>query len=385
MFSPAAASPVCRPCQEKDERSAVSIMRNARAQKALITGAIVLLALSHWLVEKPDKQVHNVLFNLDFIPILVGSMLFGWRMAVFTTSVTILAQTPHLLMVWPHDPAYQIDQVAETIASGVAGVVIGFLAQRERRHSQKLEETTHELGRVNHELQENLERLKKAERMYAVAQLSASLAHEIRNPLASISGAAGILRRGHASAENVQECLDIIQKESQRLNKLLTNFLSFARPRAPKFQTTDLVAVIDSTITLARHSGEASGIEFRRTVNGTLPEVECDSEQLKQVLFNLVMNAVHATGRGTVDLHACTRDGLAFVSVRDEARGIPKNQESRIFEPFFTTKPNGSGLGLAIASKIMEQHGGTLAARNVPGEGLTMELQLPITQKSHES
>ena len=125
-----------------------------------------------------------------------------------------------------------------------------------------------ELAAVNQEMRDNLERLTKAERMYAVAQLSASLAHEIRNPLASISGAAGILKRGNASAENERECLEVIEKESNRLNKLLANFLNFARPRAPRFQPTDLAAVIDSTIALARHSGEASGMEFRRTIDG---------------------------------------------------------------------------------------------------------------------
>jgi signal transduction histidine kinase len=110
--------------------------------------------------------------------------------------------------------------------------------------------------------------------------------------------------------------------------------------------------------------------------------VQCDSEQLKQVLLNLLMNAVHATGKGEVNLQAYTRDGAAFIVVRDEGAGIPKDQEDRIFEPFFTTKPNGSGLGLAIASKIVEQHGGLLTARNAPGKGLTMVLQLPVKRDS---
>ena len=94
------------------------------------------------------------------------------------------------------------------------------------------------------------------------------------------------------------------------------------------------------------------------------------------------MNAVHATGNGAVDLHAYTRNGTAFITVRDEGTGVPKEQEDRIFEPFFTTKPNGSGLGLAIASKILEQHGGELSAQNAPGKGLTMVLQLPVSQST---
>ena len=347
----------------------------------LLIGGILVIALSHWFIDKPDKHLNNLLYNLNFIPILVGGMVLGWKTAVYATLLTLTAELPHLYISWPNDDTYRTDQIFETCASGIAAVVVGLYSSRERRHRHKLEETTRELAEVNTELRENLERLSKAERMYAVAQLSASLAHEIRNPLASISGAAGILKRGNANPDNVQECLDVIQKESNRLNKLLANFLNFARPRAPRFQATDLAAVIESTVALARHSGEAAQIDIRRTTDGPLPEVQCDPEQLKQVLLNLVMNAVQATRQGIIDVHAYSRDGAAYIAVRDEGAGIPLDQEDRIFEPFFTTKTEGSGLGLAIASKIVEQHGGKLQAINVPGKGLTMILELPLEQE----
>ena len=376
-------SEICDACNnEWFQGRGADLLRNSRVQKLLIFGVILLLSLSHWFIGGPNKRVNNVLYNLNFVPILVGAMLFGWRNAVLTTALTLVSEVPHLWSVFSSDETYRTDQVVETLASGVAGVVVGLLASAERSHRARLEETTRELAQVNQELRDNLERLAKAERMYAVAQLSASLAHEIRNPLASISGAAGILKRGNASTQNVQECLEVIDKESTRLNKLLENFLNFARPRAPRFQPTDLAAVIDSTVALARHSGEASQIEFRRTIDGKLPEVQCDSEQLKQVLLNLLLNAAHATREGAVDLQAYARDGSAFITVRDEGAGIPKSQEDRIFEPFFTTKSNGTGLGLAIASKIVEQHGGRLTAQNAPGKGLTMVVQLPINRDS---
>jgi signal transduction histidine kinase len=107
----------------------------------------------------------------------------------------------------------------------------------------------------------------------------------------------------------------------------------------------------------------------------------CDSEQVKQVLLNLIMNAIQATGQGAVDLHAFVKDGSVCIAVRDHGAGIPAEDEDRIFEPFFTTKETGSGLGLAIATRIAEQHGGTLSAENSPGQGLTMTLKLPLTNK----
>lgn len=353
-------------------------LRDARWRKGIILAAILLISAAHWLIPRPDKQFHNFLYHLDFFPILMTGMLFGWRASLIATALTVTTEIPLAWMLWRHDAVYLTDQIGETAMFGLAGVVVGFMADRARRQTATLEGTTRELEKVYLELQQNLDRLKKAERMYAVAQLSASLAHEIRNPLAGISGAAGILKRGNATKENVQECLDIIDKESQRLNKLLTNFLEFARPRAPRLQPTDIAAIINAVIALAGRSAEARGIAFQRVVDAELPEVQCDAEQLKQVLLNLVMNAVQATGNGTVELHAFTRDGAACIAVRDQGSGIPEAQQDRIFDPFFTTKESGTGLGLAIASKIVEQHGGALTAENAPGKGLTMIVQLPL-------
>lgn len=364
-----------------EARRPVSILR---WQPWLIAASILLLAMAHWVVGKPDKQIHNLLYNLDFVPILAGAMLFGWRGAVGATLLTVVAELPNLLFLWPNDPTYRADQLGETLASGIGGVVVGLLASRERRHRTELEATTRELSRVNQELQQNMDKLAKAERMYAVAQLSASLAHEIRNPLAGISGAAGILRRGHASATRVEECCEIIEKESQRLNQLLANFLHFARPRAPRIQPADLTAIIDSTIALAQHSKDAAAIRFHRYVQPDMPEVACDSEQMKQVLLNLVLNAVQATREGSVHLDAHVQGKTACISVRDEGEGVPQDRVERIFDPFYTTKANGSGLGLAIASKIVEQHRGKLTARTEPGRGLTMVLELPVSRVSDE-
>lgn len=346
-------------------------------RKLAIAGSILLLAATHALAP-PAKSIHNALFHLDVIPILAAGMMFGWRAAILATAAIAATELPQVWMKWSNEPVYFMDQVGELTVFGVAGSVVGYLSDRHRRQRAELEKTTLELEGVYLELRDNIERLKKAERLSAAAQLSASLAHEIRNPLAGISGAAGILRRGHANPENVQSCIEIIEKESNRLNKLLTGFLDFARPRAPRLQPTDLVAVIDSVIALAQHSAGARGVEFRRVVPATLPEVQCDSEQLKQVLLNLVINAVEATGAGTVELLAVSDGARASITVRDHGAGISPEQREHIFEPFFTTKDHGTGLGLAIASKIVEQHGGTLTAADAPGGGLDMIVELPV-------
>jgi signal transduction histidine kinase len=354
-------------------------LRTSRWREGLLVVlGMLLLGGAHWLVPRADKQYHNIVFHLDFIPIVVAGMLFGWRGGALAGLGAGVLQLPLLWVVWWNDRVYLMDQFGEITVDALAGIVVGFMADRERRQRLSLEATKRELERVYTELQQNFEQLKKADRMYAVAQLSAGLAHEIRNPLAGISGAAGILKRGQANPQNTQECIDIIHRESQRLKTLLTNFLDFARPRTPRFQPTELEAVIDSVIALAGHSPGASAITFHRRIESPLPEVECDSEQVKQVLLNLLINAIQATREGVVELRAFAQDDAAFVSVCDQGGGIPPDKQDHIFEPFFTTKESGTGLGLAVAAKIMEQHGGALIAENRPGQGLTMTLQLPL-------
>ena len=109
-----------------------------------MVGGILLLALSHWFVGGPDKHLNNLLYNLNFVPILVGGMLMGWRTAVFATLLTLVAEMPHLWLFWPHDETYRMDQIFETFASGIGGVVVGLLASKSRRQRTKLE--THDAG-----------------------------------------------------------------------------------------------------------------------------------------------------------------------------------------------------------------------------------------------
>ncbi len=356
-------------------------VRKSPWPKLAIVLAIATLAAAHWYVPRSNKNIHNLIYHLDFLPLVSAGMLYGWRGAGVAALLAATVQGPVTWMLWRHDVVYAVDQVGETAVFSAAGLIVGAFAARERRHREKIEQTTAELERVYTELRENLDKLRKAERMAAVAQLSASLAHEIRNPLASISGAAGILKRGHGTKENVDDCLEIIDLESQRLNKLLANFLTFARPRAPRFQPTDVEAVIDSVIALAAHNPAAAGIRFEKRVEAGLPEIQCDPEQMKQVLLNLAINAMEATVKGRVTLTASARNGTATLTVVDEGAGFAPDQRDRIFDPFFTTKEHGTGLGLAIAAKIVEQHGGVLRAESAPVRGVAMVVELPVERK----
>jgi signal transduction histidine kinase len=293
-----------------------------------------------------------------------------------------VAQSPYILISERVSPENALDQVVELSIFCVAGIFAGILAEREKRQRARVEASSAELRKLHAELQANVDKLRRSERLYAAGQLAASLAHEIRNPLEGISGAASLLKRGKVSGENFRECLEIIELESQRLNKLLTGFLEFARPRAPRFQPADIGLLVDSVRLLVAQSPLARSTPVAAVVSPGMPEVECDPEQLKQVLLNLVLNAVEASPPDSeVTITADRVDGLVRIAVMDSGPGIAPGDEEKIFEPFFTTREKGSGLGLAIASNIVRQHGGNLAAQNNSEGGMTFRVELPVRRE----
>lgn len=354
-------------------------LRTPRVKAASIAVMIVLLAVTTWFTPPRAIALHNVLHHLNFLPFMMAGMLFGWRGAVNALLFGVVVQMPIIVRHWTRWPMDAQDQVLELAIFGSAGIIAGLLADRERVQRKRVELTKRELEDVYTELRENVEKMKRTERLSAAGQLAASLAHEIRNPLASISGAAGILKRGNASEDNRQECLGILEKESQRLNKLLTNFLDFARPRLPRYQKVDPAALVTSVTVLARHAAMRQRVEVIDELPKQLPTIDCDAEQMKQVLLNIVLNAIQATQGGSrVIVRAFARSEALAIEVSDEGCGMPAQELDRMFEPFYTTKESGTGLGLAVAANIVEQHGGSLRGVNNEGRGMTFRLELPL-------
>jgi two-component system, NtrC family, sensor histidine kinase HydH len=359
-------------------------MQGSRWGGTSIALLILLLAGLSPFVPASDVAVHNVLHHLNFLPLKMAGMLFGWRGAISAALLAAVANAPLIVQHWAEWPLDAKDQVVELSIFSTAGLIAGYLSDRERAHRRNLEKTRQKLEDVYLELSENVARMKKAERLSAAGQLAASLAHEIRNPLASISGAAGILKRGAAPAEYLDDSLEIIQKESQRLNKLLTGFLDFANPRSPRLQRTEPNAILASVASLVAHSAEAHGVVVIRESGGELPEIECDPEQLKQVLLNLVLNAIEASPVGSqIRLRTVLQREHVSIEVEDRGIGIPDEIAVQVFDPFFTTKAKGTGLGLAVSSMIVAQHNGSLSFHNNPHGGTTFCVELSTGEEMH--
>jgi signal transduction histidine kinase len=235
--------------------------------------------------------------------------------------------------------------------------------------------------------------MKERDRLAAIGEMSAGLAHEIRNPLAAIKGAIQYLDPSTLPGEE-REFLEIVVDEVNRLNGVVTQFLDYSRPLKPSLAPTDLNEVVSRTFKLLQ-STVPPGIELTIDLSGEPQRVLCDAEQLKQVFINLAQNgfqAMPAGGRLSVST-TVVRDELAFwregsrrpdqveVRFRDTGPGIPEEERERIFVPFYTTKEKGTGLGLAICLRLVRAHQGTLVIRSPPGGGAEFIVSLPALRE----
>lgn len=356
--------------------------RLALARIGVIASGIIIATALHYLTPTSLILWHELFQRLYYLPIIYAAIFFGWRGGLAASVVSALCYIPHILS-WHHfNPDYALNQYAEIIVFFLVGAVTGVLADRGRKHRMELEMASEQLATVNRELQDSFEQIKRADRLSAVGELSASLAHEIRNPLASIDGAANLIESPQTTEEMRRSSFNIIHKEIQRLNRLLTSLLDFARPRKPDFQAVEPGKLIDAIINLAGHSAEQKNITLRKEVSTSVPAFECDPEQMKQVILNLAINAVQAmAGPGEVVLSALQKDSSVMIRVRDQGSGVEEENMPKLFDPFFTTKEAGTGLGLSVVYQIVRQHGGTVTAERNPAGGMTFSVVVPSRQR----
>ncbi len=214
----------------------------------------------------------------------------------------------------------------------------------------------------------------------AIGQLAASIAHELRNPLSSIKGAAQFLQKEYEDQASIVEFLGIIIEEVNGLNKLTTEFLDFARPMQLELKPTSLNKVIEKTLHLMGVHITDNNVVIDKDLGDEAPEVQADAEQLEQVLKNIIINALQAMPEGgLVKFETGPVPGGAFMSVSDTGVGIPPDKIDRIFQPFVTTKTKGTGLGLSVVHKIIENHGGRIEVTSKVGEGTTFKIILSKT------
>ena len=227
----------------------------------------------------------------------------------------------------------------------------------------------------------------RTEKLSSLGQLSAGLAHELRNPLAVVSSCSQFCLENMKLERLVRENFQVIYRNSQRASKLISELLAFARPDQLEQNEVDINEVLISVLRMTKLEVDPSNVSFVRHLRKGLPKIMGDKEKLGQIFLNLIQNAIHAvSGRGRITLKSrfLAMDDMVEVSVMDNGPGIPEDYRKKIFDPFFTTKEGGTGLGLSICNSIVEQHRGTIRLEQVEEGGTQVSVRLPVKQEVTE-
>jgi two-component system sensor histidine kinase HydH len=225
------------------------------------------------------------------------------------------------------------------------------------------------------------EQVRRSERLASLGRLAAGVAHEIRNPLSSIRGFAQLFQRRFTDGSEDRRYAEVMVQEVDRLNRVISNLLDFARPKEPALKQTSPREMVDHALALLRNEAEARGIQIR--VEGDAGLQQLDPDQMTQAMLNVLLNAVEAMERGgqlQVTLRRSEEARGWSLEIRDTGPGIPQEDLPRLFDPFFTTKKEGTGLGLAIVHRIVENHGGLIDVQSELGKGTRFTLRFGQAQ-----
>ena len=250
---------------------------------------------------------------------------------------------------------------------------------------RNLQDKVEKLATAYEDLRTAKERVLRSEQLATIGDMAARVAHEIRNPLVTIGGFARAINRNPDRTSRVKSNSWIIVQEVERLERILSNIMNFAKPPSPMFESHNINRLLDETLMMLEEEIQKHGIEAEMNLDESIPLIMIDAQQIKQVLLNLMHNAISALeGEGKLIVTTSNHGHYYEVHISDTGRGIPEELKEKIFTPFFTTKPAGTGLGLPIVKKIIDDHDGSITYHSTIGKGTTFVIRLPISTKSRK-
>jgi two-component system, NtrC family, sensor histidine kinase PilS len=350
------------------QRAAVSLQSERKAVGELYSlHQDIVQSLSSGLVTIDGNG--NVLTMNDSAAEILQQDLSG------AVSKTIDEILPGLSAKWQSDPTKELRRAdLQIIAAGIertVGISVSHLRDAENNNVGKV---------INFQDLTDLRRMERhvqrAERLATVGQLAAGVAHEIRNPLAAISGSIELLRQVPQTSEDDRSLMDIVTREIERLNTLIGDLLDYANPRPLQIIEFDIGILLAETIAVAQQDKGRTGVDMELSCDTSI-RVLGDADKIRQVVWNLIRNAHDASpNQGTIRVEARTKGSDVEISISDQGAGMTGEQASRVFDPFFTTKKKGTGLGLATCHAIVADHGGRIDVDTVLGRGTTMTVVL---------
>lgn len=344
----------------------------------------------HHLTPGDKLFFHETYRRLSYFPIVVGGLLFGVRGGLALALLACLAFIPHLHIFHDMNYDFYVSELAEVILYLMAGGGVGFIASRESRLrekyqvlSEKLERSYRRLHDETELLLEVEEQLRASQKLSALGQLSASLAHEIKNPLASIKGTAEIFLDEFPPEHPKREFVEILLKETARLNATVEEVLNFSRSqhkagvKEPKKEAA--VTILKRVITLLDNTFCKKGIKVELDASEDYDDIFVDADKMAQVFINLLLNAADAVSQGGIIIVrlAHKEEGFVTISFADDGPGIAEDHYAQVFAPFYSGKNEGTGLGLAITAKIIESYGGEISVCRSELGGALFTVKLP--------
>jgi signal transduction histidine kinase len=349
---------------------------------------IIKILLATLLLEHTASPgINSSYYLIYFLPVVTAAMFFDGTGTLIWTAVTSAAYCSLLipaLRYYEFGPEAATELAIRNIFFFLVAMVVNRFVSENRRQAQRYRQLAEELAETNRRLEQAQDEARRSERLAALGQLTAGLAHEIRNPLAVIKGSAETLTRRLQSADPVTtEVAGYISSEVNRLNTIVTRFLNFARPLKLEKRGTQMRSLLDRALKVARDRWPDAKVEVTQHYSEDLPEMSVDPDLCEQAFTNLVLNAYEAMadtgGRLTLSAAAANSDGRrgVEVAIEDTGPGIPSELREQIFNPFYTTKKDGVGLGLSLVSKIVDDHRGWIRISSEPGKGACFRLFLP--------
>jgi two-component system, NtrC family, sensor histidine kinase HydH len=367
-------------------------------QRGVFYVILLKILLATLLIDHTGEVgINSSYYPIYYLPVVTAALYCGPWLTLFWT---LLASAAYCSYLYPAMQEYELTPEASGLLAlrimffFLAAMVVNRFSQQSRHQTQLYRELAERLAETNRRLEQAQAEARRSERLAALGQLSAGLAHEIRNPLGVIKGSAEMLtQKLQASDELARELAGYISTEVNRLSALVTEFLDFARPLHAQPHPTDLTALLDRVLQIvagrfAGKLGTGKAVLVERHYTSGLPLVPLDESLCEQAFLNLVQNAYEAMldenhgGRLRVEVQPATRNDREGVELRlaDTGPGVPDELREEIFNPFVTTKKTGVGLGLSIVSKIVDGHHGSIRVENASGGGAVFTLFFPLEE-----
>ena len=355
---------------------------------AVLAVTVLVVGLLHLVTPSSHIFWHTFYRRVSYLPIVVGGIWFGLRGGLGFSLLATVAFIPHLWRFGGQSAAVFLNEALEIPLYLGAGLLVGWIADREARlrrryqeMSRELEKSYERLHRESAMLIELEEQLAQSRKMSALGELSASIAHEIKNPLASIRGTVEIIADEFGPAHPKRRFADILLKETERLAAAVNNVLSYARRGRGEHggeRLEELAAVVERTVALAAAEAGRKRARIESFVAPETAATPVPADRLGQVLLNLLINACEAVGQGGyIRVKSWLEQGGLRLEVADDGPGIPEEIKKDVFRPFKSGRPGGTGLGLAISARMVSACGGELVAGDSDLGGAALRIVMP--------